>query len=82
MNATLTLSSQGQVVIPAAVRRVLGAKPGSKLRLRVVYKRNSPVAMIEPETKSWVERVAGIAKGVYGDVDEYIRKERESWKKP
>lgn len=81
MNATLTLSSQGQVVIPVDVRRYLGTKPGDKLRLRVAQNGRMPVAIIEPVTKSWVKRMAGIAKGVYGDVDAYIKKERDSWDK-
>lgn len=80
MNATLTLSSQGQVVIPVAVRRILGTKPGDTLRLRVEKRGKVPVAVIEPTNIHWVERVKGIAKGVYGDVDEYIKKERDNWR--
>lgn len=79
MNATLTLSSQGQVVIPVDVRRYLGAKPGDKLRLRVETRKNGRVAVIEPVAKRWVDRLFGAAKGVYGDVDAYIEKERKSW---
>ncbi len=80
MNATLTISSQGQVVIPAAVRRILGSKPGDKLRLRVEKRQKTVVAVIEPVAKRWVDRLYGAAKGVYGDVDKYIEKERNSWR--
>ena len=31
-----------------------------------------PTATIEPGQVDWVARTAGIAKGVYGDVDKYI----------
>jgi len=79
MNSTLTLSSQGQVVIPVGVRKFLGTKPGDKLRLRVIQNKKTPAVIMEPVAKSWVKRISGIAKGVYGNVDTYIEKERNNW---
>ena len=35
----------------------------------------------KPNKINWTRRVAGIASGVYGDVDKYIEKERASWDK-
>lgn len=80
---TLTLSSQGQIVIPSKVRKTLGVKKGDKLKLRVDTQRVVPMATIEPETTmDWVERVSGIAKGAYGNVEEYIKNQRASWDLP
>jgi AbrB family looped-hinge helix DNA binding protein len=78
MTYTLTVSSQGQVVIPSDVRKYLGISAGSKLTLRPSKIGKLPTASLEPKT-SWVQRVKGIAKGMYGDVDAYIENERKSW---
>lgn len=79
MNTTATLSSQGQIVIPARLRRILGIKPGDNLKLRLVIKSATPAVVIEPPTASWTKRVTGLAKGIYGNVDEYLKKERAAW---
>ena len=79
MYTTLTLSSQGQIVIPSKVRKMIGVKPGDKLHLRVQKRRDTSVITIEPQTKSWVNRVTGVARGIYGNVDDYIRRERGLW---
>ena len=80
MTYTLTISSQGQIVIPVHVRQHLGVKPGSKLTLRTDQVGELPTATLEPPV-SWVQRVKGIAQNVYGDVDQYLKAERESWEK-
>lgn len=79
MTYVLTVSSQGQIVIPSKVRQAMGLSGGKKIKLRLDQKARVPTAVIEPEKVDWVKRVAGIAKGVYGDVDKYIEHERESW---
>lgn len=81
MTYTLTVSSQGQIVIPSKVRQSMGLTGGEKVKLRLVKKTRVPTAVIEPDRTDWVKRTAGIAKGVYGDVDKYIERERESWDK-
>lgn len=78
MTYTLTVSSQGQIVIPSQVRKHLKIKPGDRIVLRSGDQGKIPVATIEP-TGSWSRRVAGIAKGVYGKAEEYIEKERKAW---
>lgn len=79
MTYTLTVSSQGQVVIPIDVRKLMGLKRGAKIKLRVEKTAPIPTAVIEPDKVDWVQRMAGIAKGAYGDVDKYIEHERASW---
>ncbi len=54
---------------------------GKKVKPRLVDKVRVPTAVIEPDKINWARRVAGIAKGVYGDVDKYIERERDSWDK-
>lgn len=44
-------------------------------------KDSAPTVIIEPNKVNWAKRVAGIAKGIYGDVDKYIEHERASWNK-
>ncbi len=79
MTYTLTISSQGQIIIPAQVRRAMGLDKGSKVRLRLEDRARTPTIVVEPDKVDWVKRTAGIAKGFYGDVDKYIEHERASW---
>ncbi|MEK7525260.1 MAG: AbrB/MazE/SpoVT family DNA-binding domain-containing protein [Patescibacteria group bacterium] len=81
MTYVLTVSSQGQIVIPVKVRRAMGLTAGKKVKLRLEERLSVPTAIIEPGKVDWIERTAGIAKGIYGDVDKYIEKERASWDK-
>lgn len=79
---TVTLSSQGQVVIPSKVRKAVGLKKGAKLHLTVKKSRLGSKLTLRPDEVSWVDRVAGTATGFYGNVDEYIKNERNSWDRP
>lgn len=81
MTYTLTVSSQGQVVIPSQLRKLWGLKTGHKLILDINKQHPLTAGTITPQPKSWVDRVKGIAKGAYGDVDKYIEHERASWDK-
>lgn len=78
MTYTLTVSSQGQIVIPVNVRKLMGLGRGSKVKLRIDQSASVPTAILEPPF-SWVDRARGIAKGVYGKGEEYIKKERKTW---
>ena len=78
MTYTLTVSSQGQVIIPADIRRYLGVKPGSKITLRPTKMGDLPTATLEPPV-SWVKRIKGVAKNTYGAGEVYIDQERQSW---
>ena len=66
-------------MIPADVRKIMGLTRGTKVKLRVDKAAPVPTATIEPDKVDWVRRMAGIAKGAYGDVDKYIEHERASW---
>lgn len=78
MTYTLTVSSQGQVVIPADMRRYLNLTPGSQLLLRPTKLGDLPTITLEPQT-SWVKRVKGISKGTFGAGETFIDQERQSW---
>lgn len=79
MTYTLTVSSQGQMILPIDARKKMGIKPGDKLKMYLNSDSKIPSATLEPANISWVDRVAGTAKGIYGDVDKYIENERKSW---
>lgn len=78
---TLTLSSQGQVVIPSNARKKLGLKPGSKLLMSVENIGIAPKAILEPQPDSWVKKVTGLGCGLWGKGEEYIDQERKQWNK-
>ncbi len=79
MTYTLPISSQNQVTLNRALRKHLEVDSKSKVVATPTILGSRKVVILEPPTKSWVERVAGIGKGMYGDVDEYIKNERDSW---
>ena len=78
METTLIVSSQGQVVIPSKARELLGIKAGSQLRLKVT-KGKIPTATLTPKPENWVEFYAGLGKGLYGNVDKYVKKQKNNW---
>lgn len=81
METTLTVSSQGQVVIPRKVREILAIKAGSKIVLTVNKIGKIPTATLITRPASWVKYVAGLGKGVWDKGEDYIEKERKSWEK-
>jgi antitoxin ChpS len=78
--ATAKLSSKHQITLPVEVVRRLGLEPGDRLAVRVEDDR----IVLRPRPRDWVEYYRGRLRGVYGssveEIDEYIRKERESWR--
>lgn len=74
------VSTKGQVVIPLAIRRRLGIRPGD--RLVIVGGEHEAVLM---KAKRYAESLRGMAQGVYGrtreEVDAYVRGERRTWEK-
>lgn len=74
MNTT-TVSSKGQVTLPAALIREQHLKPGTQLY--VVANRDSIVLM--PVKGSLSKRLAGATHGLYGDAKAYVEQERALW---
>lgn len=73
----VTVSSKYQVVIPKAVRRALGLRPGDQLLVRLEDGR--VVMRLRP--RSYAQHLRGLHKEIWQGVDatEYVNQERESW---
>ncbi|MEW6447272.1 MAG: AbrB/MazE/SpoVT family DNA-binding domain-containing protein [Bacillota bacterium] len=73
------LSSKYQLTLPAKICRRLQLKKGDRFLVEV--KGEQVILTRVPE--DFTEFFAGSARGVYGtsaaEIDEYIRKERETW---
>jgi len=72
---SVKISSKNQIVVPKEARERMGVGPGDELL--VVAKRDRIIILPKPD--DLLGCLAGSAKGIYGDVDEYIRIERASW---
>jgi len=70
-----TVSSKGQVTIPAELIRRLGIEPGSKLL--VVAVDGGIMLLRRPE--SLADDLAGSISDIYGDAREYVEAERGEW---
>jgi AbrB family looped-hinge helix DNA binding protein len=74
------VSHKFQVVIPKDIREFLGISKGDTLQ---VYKKNHEIVMKKIEAKKplSLRNLKGLGKEIWQaiDVDEYIKKERESW---
>ena len=68
---TTTVTSKGQIVIPSQIRRHLNIKKGT--RLCIVEKGNEIV--LQPLTKGYFEKVAGILK-TKGKLTQTLMEER------
>lgn len=79
MKALVTLSSKNQIAIPKAARKKLAIGPGDQLILDV----ENDSLILKPKPKSYTKHLRGFHRAVWRGVDatEYIRKERETWKK-
>lgn len=63
MQATTTISSKYQVVIPKEIRRHLNLRPGQKVTLKRVNKK------VYIETESVIDKYAGTLTGAWGSED-------------
>ena len=75
-----TVSSKGQLVIPASIREALGIEPGT----RVAIRREGPEVVLKPETLTaklaMIKKLRGITAGGPSMCDELLedrRRERE-----
>lgn len=75
------VTSKRQITLPAAIYKKLGIRPGQKMLLEV----QGDKIILSPKTTSYTDLLAGSLKNVYGltseEVNNYIRKERETWDK-
>jgi len=78
---TLTASPQGQITIPLDIRKTLNIKAGTKLILSLTGIEKLISITLTPHPKSWVDAISGSGKNIFGNADEYLKKERASWDK-
>lgn len=78
---TLRVSPQGQITIPKGWQKLLHLKPGTKLVVSLIDLIKTKALVLKPEPKSWTEEVVATGKGLWGNSDQYIQKERSSWNK-
>lgn len=73
----VTLSSKGQIVIPSRIRKEWKLKSGEKLMVECEH--NRIILRKAPERMS--EYGSGLHADIWEkvDVEEYVKKERESW---
>ena len=79
--ATLKISSQGQLTIPKSWRRVLKLAPGKRAVVTLIDLARGKSLLLTSQPKSWVKQVMGTGKGLWGQSDRYLEKERASWGK-
>lgn len=79
--AVTKLSSKRQITLPAAMVRRLGLEPGDTLAVAL----EDDKIVLRPRPRDWVKYYRGRLRGVYGssveEIDEYVRRERESWRR-
>ncbi|MBI1743098.1 AbrB/MazE/SpoVT family DNA-binding domain-containing protein [Candidatus Acetothermia bacterium] len=75
----ITISSKYQVVIPKAVRKALGLRPGDQL---LVQLEDGKIVM-RPRPQSYTKHLRGLHKNVWKGLEatEYVKRERESWER-
>jgi AbrB family looped-hinge helix DNA binding protein len=80
MEIVVTLNEKSQVVIPKAMRKRLGLKPGDQLTAVV----EEDKIILRPKPKNAAARLRGLGKGSWGSrakIDRYIEKLRDEWKR-
>jgi len=78
MRGRVTLSAKHQIIIPRDVRRQLGLTVGDGLLVEV---RGNTILLV-PQPKSYANRLRGLHKDVWRDVDApaYLKEERKGWR--
>ncbi|MBM4031508.1 MAG: AbrB/MazE/SpoVT family DNA-binding domain-containing protein [Planctomycetes bacterium] len=67
--ATPRMSSRGQVVIPAHIRKKLGLRKGTPLAIR----EENGAVVIQPATREYFESLAGLLAGGPSMAEELVR---------
>jgi AbrB family looped-hinge helix DNA binding protein len=72
------VSTKYQVVIPKAVREVLGLQP----RDRLLFLVDGDTVILRPQPKSYSETLRGLHQDLWSDPDEWLEGERAAWEDP
>lgn len=73
-----TVSSKGQITLPAAMLRERGLTPGTQLEVVA-----TSTAIVLVRTDEPLGRLlAGSTAGMYGDAARYVDDERDAWHSP
>jgi len=73
--AILTVSSKGQLVIPAPIRKILGIH--AKTKVRLTLSEDNTRAILEPLPSDPVEALTGIFKGYGASLANELADERK-----
>lgn len=74
---TATMTSKGQLVIPAPLRRQLGIRTGTKVHVQV----EGTGLFLQPVTREFIRSLRGIMKGRPSLHDELLRERRRDLKR-
>jgi AbrB family looped-hinge helix DNA binding protein len=79
MEATVTLSSKNQIVVPKSVRQKLGIGPGDRLVVQV----GKEGVVLRPKPKSYTSHLRGLHQSIWKGIEakRYVEGERNSWEK-
>jgi AbrB family looped-hinge helix DNA binding protein len=77
MEATVTLSSKNQIVVPKFVRQKLGIGPGDQLIVNV----EKEGLTLRPKPKSYSRHLRGLHQNLWKGTEtkQYVEGERDSW---
>jgi len=76
MNQITTVSTKGQLVIPAEIRVSLGITPGTRLTIRQEGSR----IVLEPVSKKLIAKLRGITRGGHSMTDQLLQERRsDKW---
>ena len=71
----VTLSSKHQFVVPAAVRKQLGIKPGDQLDVQV----EGDHAVIRKAPQSYIEALENVAAPLWKGYTRELQRDRDQW---
>jgi AbrB family looped-hinge helix DNA binding protein len=72
---TTTISSKGQIVLPAPVRSRLGLRKGMRINISLADGEEGPI-VLQPVTGEFISKLCGSFKGA-GAALEFLRQERQ-----
>lgn len=75
------VSTKYQVVIPKAIRRKIGLKPGHKLNVHITGNQITLSPTPLPKNLKWPDDYLRLLKGLWkpGEAEKYLEEERNSW---